>query len=237
MYRRAPRESSWPRATRARTSWQTSWRSQTALPTTATPARPRDFTLTIGDAARLRRGGWRRILGFFGSARDSISRPARDRASRRSGSPGSWSRPLPSMYGAGRRSSASCRPSGPPSSRPHRLAAEVARVGIALSMGARARIEPDRRRVVFAGGNPDEAAAPRVAATSPATAACSRSATMRRACRRLFVVAGTLLIAGLGLFALRWSARGSSDADDPGPPAAVGRAQPRRVHSATRWNA
>src|SRR5687768_4470558 len=40
---------------------------QIALPMTSTPARPRDFTLTPADAARLRRGGWRRILGLIGS--------------------------------------------------------------------------------------------------------------------------------------------------------------------------
>ena len=41
---------------------------QTALPTTSTPSRPRDFALTPADAARLRRRGWRRMLGLIGSA-------------------------------------------------------------------------------------------------------------------------------------------------------------------------
>ena len=40
-----------------------------------TPARPRDYLLTPADAARLRRTGWRRIVGAFGSARDGFSRP------------------------------------------------------------------------------------------------------------------------------------------------------------------
>lgn len=48
---------------------------QVALPTTATPSRPRDFSLTVADAHRLRAGGWRRVLSFVGSARDSVSRP------------------------------------------------------------------------------------------------------------------------------------------------------------------
>jgi len=48
---------------------------QVALPATPTPARPRDFTLTVADAQRLRGSGWRRILGFFGSSRDAFSRP------------------------------------------------------------------------------------------------------------------------------------------------------------------
>ena len=40
-----------------------------------TPARPRDYTLTASDAARLRRGGWRRLVAVFGSSRDTFSRP------------------------------------------------------------------------------------------------------------------------------------------------------------------
>jgi hypothetical protein len=48
---------------------------QVALPTIATPTRPRDFTLTPLDARRLSRRGWRAVIGFFGSARDAFSRP------------------------------------------------------------------------------------------------------------------------------------------------------------------
>jgi hypothetical protein len=40
-----------------------------------TPARPRDYALTEADAARLRRSGWRRWVGAFGSPRDAVSRP------------------------------------------------------------------------------------------------------------------------------------------------------------------
>jgi anti-sigma factor RsiW len=43
-----------------------------ALPTAA---RPRDFTLTPADAVRLRVRGWRRLLAWFGSSRDAFSRP------------------------------------------------------------------------------------------------------------------------------------------------------------------
>jgi anti-sigma factor RsiW len=39
------------------------------------PVRPREFTLTPEDAERLRVRGWRRVLGFFGSAGDVFSRP------------------------------------------------------------------------------------------------------------------------------------------------------------------
>ena len=39
------------------------------------PARPRDFTLTQADADRLRIPGWRRLLSAIGSPRDVFSRP------------------------------------------------------------------------------------------------------------------------------------------------------------------
>ena len=45
------------------------------LVASGTPARPRDFTLSVEDARRLRSTGWRRAVGFFGSARDAFSRP------------------------------------------------------------------------------------------------------------------------------------------------------------------
>ncbi len=38
-------------------------------------ARPRDYVLTLTDAARLRPGGWRRFVAAFGSSRDLLSRP------------------------------------------------------------------------------------------------------------------------------------------------------------------
>ncbi len=46
-----------------------------AVPVAAVASRPRDFTLTEADAARLRPEGWRRVLGFVGSARDGFTRP------------------------------------------------------------------------------------------------------------------------------------------------------------------
>ena len=46
-----------------------------AIPASMTPARPRAFTLAAADAERLRSTGWRRLVGFFGSARDGFSRP------------------------------------------------------------------------------------------------------------------------------------------------------------------
>ena len=46
-----------------------------ALPVATTPARPRDFTLTMADAERLRLRGLRRWLTLVGTSRDTITRP------------------------------------------------------------------------------------------------------------------------------------------------------------------
>ena len=46
-----------------------------AIPAAALPTRPRDFTLTAADAARLRPGGLRRWLAGIGSVRDGITFP------------------------------------------------------------------------------------------------------------------------------------------------------------------
>jgi hypothetical protein len=46
-----------------------------AVPTAALPARPRAYTLTADDAARLRPPAWRRWLAAVGTSRDTITRP------------------------------------------------------------------------------------------------------------------------------------------------------------------
>jgi hypothetical protein len=46
-----------------------------ALPASAVPARPRDYTLSAAEAARLRPAGWRRWLAAIGTSRDAFSRP------------------------------------------------------------------------------------------------------------------------------------------------------------------
>ncbi len=43
--------------------------------TLPTPSRPRDLQLTERDAARLRGGRWRDVIGWIGGARDGITRP------------------------------------------------------------------------------------------------------------------------------------------------------------------
>jgi hypothetical protein len=46
-----------------------------ALPTAALPTRPRAYTLTPADAARLRPPIWRRWLAAVGTSRDAVTRP------------------------------------------------------------------------------------------------------------------------------------------------------------------
>ncbi len=46
-----------------------------ATRTLPTPPRPRSYTLSAEDAARLQRTGWRRLVAMFGSTRDAFSRP------------------------------------------------------------------------------------------------------------------------------------------------------------------
>jgi hypothetical protein len=46
-----------------------------ATPDSAVPARPRPFTLSAADADRLRRPSWRRWFASIGSTRDTLSRP------------------------------------------------------------------------------------------------------------------------------------------------------------------
>jgi hypothetical protein len=174
---------------------------QTALPTTSTPARPRDFSLTSADAARLRRGGWRRILGFFGSARDSISRPLAIGFTTL-GIAGLLVAALPSMYTTD--GAAALSTVGGPVEQAAPAPAEVPGSN-RLSMSA----EPESSLTdegVFAGGNPDEvgSAGGRDIAGDGSLLALRDDAS---GVSVVFVLAGALLIAGLGLFALRWSAR------------------------------
>ena len=175
---------------------------QAVLPTTSTPSRPRDFSLTPTDAARLRRDGWRRILGFFGSARDNISRPLAIGFTTL-GIAGLLVAALPSMYGAGG-GQAVLSPVGAAVEQAAPAPAEVPG-SQRLSMGA----EPESSLTdegVFAGGNPDEvgSAGGRDIAGDGSLLALRDDASGLSA---VFVLAGALLIAGLGLFALRWSAR------------------------------
>ncbi len=46
-----------------------------ATPSGAIPRRPRDYRLSLEQAARLRRRGWRRLFDAIGTSRDIVTRP------------------------------------------------------------------------------------------------------------------------------------------------------------------
>lgn len=176
---------------------------QVALPTTSTPARPRDFSLTPADAARLRARGWRRLFGFLGSSRDSISRPLAMGLTTL-GIAGLLVAAVPSMFGAGGASVMlspvggqveNAAPSGAPAAAG---AYGTDRVATPAEAGA------SEDGGVFSGGEPQQLEATRDIAGDAGLLSIRDDATGLSV---LLVVAGILLIAGLGLFGLRWSAR------------------------------
>ena len=177
---------------------------QTTLPVASTPARPRDFRLSAADAARLHRSGWRRLLGFFGSARDGISRPLAIGFTTL-GLAGILVASVPSMFlasgaagGAATEMETLSNVGAPVQPAP---SAGEAYSSDRMSIGAAAGGEPVETGV-FSGGEPDEVSRDVTGDDGllAITEDTSRVST-------LFVVAGVLLIAGLGLFGLRWSAR------------------------------
>jgi hypothetical protein len=192
---------------------------QTILPATSTPARPRDFRLTTEDAARLRASGWRRVLGFFGSARDNVTQPLAVGLTTL-GLAGLLVATLPTMFGAGGAAMApqsvgapvndGAAPAAGEAYGTERLGATAAPSGAAAASPAAASPAPASpapapsvapEDEIFAGADPQDLEAQRDIAGD---AAIRDDAT---GLSTLFVVAGMLLIAGLGLFGLRWSAR------------------------------
>ena len=209
---------------------------QTTLPETATPPRPRDFRLTPADAQRLHQSGWRRFLGYFGSPRDGFSRPLAiglttlglagillasiPSTSLMGGSggaaPGNEAAPVQQAAPAPAASVPSTDRTAlgavPASAAPSAAASAPAEVAAAAPSastvlgGAAPSTSTEAASAstdvqVFTGGNPDEVA--------PYLTGASDSALRddTTGLSALLVVGGVLLIAGLGLFALRWSGR------------------------------
>jgi hypothetical protein len=164
------------------------------------PALPRrDFRLTEADAARLRPSGWRRLIGIFAGPRDAITRPLAmglttlGLAGLLIGSIGSL--PATFSFGAGAQAIDGERDA-------------VATAGPALSPGEGYAPEP---------APPDTQGGP-VDHGQPPQETPDRTATVDKALAKdptglstLIVVSGSLLIVGLGLFALRWTARRFGD--------------------------
>ncbi|MGP1674083.1 MAG: hypothetical protein ACTS8Z_02580 [Candidatus Limnocylindrales bacterium] len=182
-----------------------------AVPTAAIPARSRDFRLTAADAARLRPGGWRRLIGFIGSARDGFTRPLALGLTTM-GLTGLLVATLPSVMGGAASSAVlstvgnavggQAAPAPAPSFAPYQTE------GLELDPGAAASAEGDGG--LFSGAG-DTATGIDRASDNERLAAEGAIRDDRTGLSVLGVVAGALLILGFGLFALRWTARRLGD--------------------------
>lgn len=204
----------------------------------AVPARPRDFTLTAADAERLRVRGWRRLLAAIGSSRDAFTRPLALGLTTL-GIAGLLFATIPSVLIGGGPTSLSAVGSAidngtggaaanpemaaqaseaPAASEPvSGIAAAPPAATAAPSAAAEAAPVPsgdlgpdseNERDGLFVGGEssplagePESGDAYRT--TLPAEAPLDRST--------MILVAGLLLVAGLGLLLLRWTARRLGD--------------------------
>lgn len=186
-----------------------------AIPSMATPARPRDFKLTAADAARLQPRGLRRWLAAIGSARDGISFPLALGLTTM-GIAGLLLATVPAMLpmGASKVLSTVGAPVGPIAAGGAAPAASAAPA--APSAGS---VVAQATDLYAATGVPDPETAGEGAFTGDdgdgtgqrqdATEMALESAIRddRTGLSALVVLAGTLLVMGLGLFMLRWSAR------------------------------
>lgn len=195
------------------------------------PARTRDYTLTPADAARLRGSPWRRLIGAIGSTRDVFSRPLAIGLTTL-GVAGLLVATVPMPFGAGgataERATApigaatedgaagsapgdtsttqsSAAPAVPGESGPAIAAAGPSAEPSVAAEAAPEDLGPD---VLFGGGEfsplPGEPDAQRnLYQTGFDTSGPGPSP--------MFIVAGVLLLMGLGLFGLRWTARRLGD--------------------------
>ena len=185
---------------------------QTVLPTTSTPTRPRDFALTPADAARLRRDGWRRFLGLIGSTRDNVTRPLALGLTSL-GVAGLLLAGFSTFYIGGSTQAVLSTVGSPieqeaPEAAPVASAAPAAGGAPAASTAASQAYGTDRLHMSVDPGASDEAdggvfAGSDIAGEEGPIALRDDASGLSA----MFVVAGTLLLVGLGLFALRWSAR------------------------------
>jgi hypothetical protein len=212
-----------------------------------TPARPRDYTLTQGDAARLRPGGWRRWVAAFGTSRDALSRPlavglttlglagllvatipsvlqgqgaalggpasgaSSERGPLTVANPGANADTgVPSLGGAAAAPSAG--PLGPvygALASPAPLPAASDQKGVALRPD---QASPAPGHVDIAGGSSNGASAAPGGPNEQTGPSAERTlAPDATGLPLLLLLSGSLLIAGLGLFVIRWAARRFSD--------------------------
>ena len=190
-----------------------------AIPSAAIPTRPRDYTLTDADAARLRPGGLRRWLAGIGSVRDGITFPlamglttmgiaglliATIPGALMSGATGSAPQVLSTVGNAIPAPAASAPAASAAAAAPS--AAPAAEGTGFYDISAAPTSETTGGGEVFSGDDGDAAVDRlRQDANDMSTDASIRDDGT--GVSALVLVATTLLIAGLGLFALRWSAR------------------------------
>jgi hypothetical protein len=201
-----------------------------AVPTAALPARPRTYTLTQADADRLRAPAWRRWLGAVGTPRDAISRPLAlgfttiglagllvatvPGALPSGGATGAAPAPTSEAPAVGEMA-ASAAPSAAPlagAPEPAPEAAETSAIDISAAPDLQAGEDGDG---VFSGADEGDAAT----SADPGSRTNSGDALVDDLAIRddgsglstLFVLGGVLLIIGLGLFGLRWTARRLGD--------------------------
>ncbi len=186
-----------------------------AIPSAPIPARTRDFTLTAEDAARLRPRGLRRVLKAIGSARDGVTFPLALGLTTM-GLVGVLVGTVPALYSgagaAGAATSIELSSVGEPMPQPAAASAAAAASGAPADgyEPYRASAAPTSETTgggeVFTGDDGD--------AAFEAQRQDGRSMALETFIRddgtglsALLIVATTLLIAGLGLFALRYTAR------------------------------
>jgi hypothetical protein len=201
---------------------------QVALPASSTPARPRDFTLAVADAQRMRRGGWRRVVGFFGSARDGFSQPLAIGLTT-VGVVALMVTAIPniSLGGAGGASTQALSPVGAPVSEAAPAAAPSAAPSAAAAMPSAApaasrsvgsdrldmSAEPYESAVdqggLFSGSNEGDAGTGDTQGSGEEASGDSGLLALRGddGPSLGIVIAGICLIVGLGLFVLRWTSR------------------------------
>jgi hypothetical protein len=204
-----------------------------AIPTAAIPTRPRDFTLTDADAARLRPGGLRRWLAGIGSVRDGITFPLAMGLTTM-GIAGLLLATVPAAFsgmggaaaGPAVLSTVGAAVPAPEQAAPAPAASERAAASLPAAAPSAAPAaggytdlysssSPDTEITgnggVFSGADGDAASQ---AAQRQDASEMRAEATIQddgSGVSTLFVVALTLLIAGLGLFALRWTSRRLGD--------------------------
>lgn len=179
------------------------------------PARPRDFRLTAADAARLQPRGWRRFVTTIGSARDGLSRPLAIGLTTL-GLVGVLVGTVPGGLPFGgataggvidpqAREAASAAPA--PANQVPVTAPEASERINAAPSGADALASDDRGTFQGAGEAFGPGATPEVDQKDQSLVDELSIRDDPTGISTLAVIGGTLLILGLGLFALGWSAR------------------------------